>query len=360
MGINFTTARLFDRYGFEVKENSDMNRVLDHVRRSFKPEKGELKIKSLSNPTYGITGVTEVFVLRQTELAEAQSRNTTLKHILVIDAPESPAHMLIVDAHRDSILASSKLLVTNNHLNYIANDYRLHSKTRCFVVDDFNRANKFGYVVTRHYSVVQTKTQQADGLSVKLKPLYIEGCVPFGDSCFGYASYDDAVIAARNVFITGEVQSHKFDPQSFDSENGQIFVVKSEKAGNVYALVSGGIDKNFGRFISMTGIMDNYDRIEFAYSKQHAVELDHLKFCADFTLEAIVDNRSAFMVTDPSQLVELFPEERLIKVRNVIADAIVDAYEAKRAEKKAKKKKSGEENGTTTEHLANETDLENA
>jgi len=351
MGINFPTARLFDRYGFEVKENGDMNRVLDHVRRSFKPEKGELKIKSLSNPTYGITGVTEIFVLRQTELAEAQPRNTPLKNVLVIDAPESPAHMLIVDAHRDSILASSKLLVTNNHLNYIANDFTLHPKTRCFVVDDFNRANKFGYIVTRHYSVVQTKTQQADGLSVKLRPLYVEGCVPFGDLCFGHTSYDDAIVAARNVFITGEVQSHKFDPQSFDRENGQIFVVKSEKAGNVYALVSGCIDKNFGRFISMTGIMDNYDRLEFAYSKQRAVELDQLKFCADFTLEAIVDNRSAFVVTEPSQLGELFTEERLKS-----AYAIIEAHETKKAEKKVKKKKSGEENGATTECPANGTD----
>lgn len=49
MAITFPTARLFDRYGFEIKENADMNRVLDHVRRSFKPEKGELKIKSLTN-----------------------------------------------------------------------------------------------------------------------------------------------------------------------------------------------------------------------------------------------------------------------------------------------------------------------
>lgn len=352
MAITFPTARLFDRYGFEIKENADMNRVLDHVRRSFKPEKGELKIKSLTNPTYGITGVTEIFVLRQTELAASQPRNTALKNVLAIDAPESPAHMLIVDAHRDSVLASSKLLVTNNHLNYVANDYTMHPKMRCFVVDDFNRANKFGYVVSRHYSVVPTKTQQADELQVKLKPLYVEGCVPFGDLCFGHATYGDAIETARNVFITGEVHSHKFNPRNFDRENGRIFVVKSEKAGGIYALVSGCIDTDFGKFISMTGIMDNYDRIEFVYSKQRAVELEQLKFCADFTLEAIVDNKSAYGITDPEQISEHFTADQLKYV-----SAIIESSEAEKAVKKAKKKKGCEENGTT-EHPANETDLE--
>ena len=341
MAITFTTARLFDRYGFEVKENADMNRVLDHIRRSFKVDKGMLKIKSLTNPTYGITGVTEVFVLRQTELAASQPRNTALKNVLAIDAPESPAHMLIVDAHRDSILASSKLLVTNNHLNYVANDFTMHPKSRCFVVDDFNRANKFGYIVMRHYSVVPTKTQQTDELHVKLKPLYVEGCVPFGDSCFGHASYYDAIEAAKNVFITGEVHSHKFDPKNFDRENGRIFIVKSEKAGGIYALVSGCLDTDFGKFISMTGIMDNYDRVEFVYSKQRAVEHDQLKFCADFTLEAIVDNRSEYGITGPEQIGEHFTEEQF-----KYASTLVKAYEAKKAEKKAKKKKGSESDGT--------------
>lgn len=338
MSITFHTARLFDRYGIVGDTNEEVNRMLDHVRRSYKSDKAMLKVKCLSNPTYGITGITEVFVLQQTELAEGQPKDSKMKKLLVIDAPESPFHMSIVDCHHDSLLAHSKLLVTNNHLNYVANDYTQHPKTRCFAVDDFNRANKYGYIVSRHYTMVPTKLQQEDGLSVKLKPLYIEGCVPFGcDPMFGSKSYGDALMSANQVFITQEVLSHKFEPQSFSAADGRIFIIRSDKAGGVYALISGTPDKNFGKFISMTGIMDNRDRIEFVYSKQRAVDLDEFKLCSDFRVEGIVNDHTAQGVNNPEELSELFTAEQFAQ-----AVAAVKEHEEKKAKKKKAKKEVAE------------------
>lgn len=318
--------KYFERFGFDgTLENTNV--WYDAIRRAFKPEKGTLKIKYLNNPDFGISGVDSFFVLVERTDVLKQS----LKHIIAIDAPETAAHMAVVDTHNIAVVDEYGLRATNLHMPYIANDYTLSPRNRAIRVMDVNLRKQYEFSILRHYQVVDTSA------GVMLKPLYVCGTIPFGNLSFGSDEFDDIVEMAKEARIANFIHTPKF--KRYDIINPRFFVLRSNKA-NIYALASAMLDKYFGHIINATGIQNMSEIEELQFSKDIGVEINEdvvlndkyeypLVF-NDFSIEAVVDERGIHLIEDLDRIYDFMSASQL---KSIVLD--------RKAKKERKAKKIG-------------------
>lgn len=318
--------KYFERFGFDrTLENTNI--WYDAIKRAFKPEKGTLKIKYLNNPDFGISGVDSFFVLTQ------KAATQTPKCIIAIDAPETAAHMTVIDTHNIAIVDEHGLRATNVHMPYIANDYTIHPKIRAIRVMDVNVRAKYDFVVARHYQVVDTAS------GVMLKPLYVIGEIPFGNLSFGNEDEAAIQVMAKEVSIANFIYTPKF--KRYQIIRPRFFVLRSNKA-NIYALASAMLDKYFGHIINTTGVQTATEILEFQFSKDIGVEINEdvvlndkyeypLAF-NDFSIEAVIDERGYHLIENLDRIYDFMSASQL---KSVVLDR--KSKEKEKKERKAKK-----------------------
>lgn len=326
--------KYFERFGFDgTLENTNI--WYDAIKRAFKPEKGTLKIKYLNNPDFGISGVDSFFVLVQ----KTDKLSQNLKHVIAIDAPETAAHMTVIDTHNIAVVDEHGLRATNMHMPYIANDYTLHPRNRAIRVMDVNLRQQYEFHVLRHYQVIDTPS------GVMLKPLFVCGTIPFGNLNFGSDGENDIVEMAKELRITNFIYTPKF--KRYDIINPRFFVLRSNKA-NIYALASAMLDKYFGHFINLTGIQTISEVEEFQFSKDVGVDINEdvvlndkyeypLSF-NDFSIESIIDERGIHIIENLDQIYDFMSASQL---KSIVLDR--KSKEKEKKERKAKKNGGDEE-----------------
>ena len=320
--------KYFERFGFDGT-HENMNIWFDAIRRSFKPEKGALKIKYLNNPDFGISGVDSFFVL--VERTNVLKQN--LKHIIAIDAPETAAHMTVIDTHNIAIVDEYGLRATNCHMPLIANDYTLSARDRAIRVMDVNERNTYEFSVMRHYQVVSTIG------GIMFKPLYVCGSIPFGNLSFADYDFDTAVVSARELCVSGYIHTPKF--KRYAIVNPRFFILRSTKA-DFYVVASAMLDKYFGQVINFTGIETSDELLEYQFSKDVVVEIDEDTLSVDkIELPLIFKDFSIKCVVDERAVVHLI--ERLEQLNEFFTiDQLKSVLSLKKAKDKKKEVKKGE------------------